>query len=467
MKILMTGATGLLGNELGRALVKEGHEITIVTREAEKAPALLSYPCKILEWKTMGGEDDLSSIEAFFHLAGAGIADKRWTTKRKKELRDSRIKTAKEIVSALKISKAQISLVLTSSAVGIYGDRGEESLTEEATPSKDFIGKLCQDWENATKDAFPEARWVAIRTAAVLSEKGGFLGEIAPIFQSVGASTLGLGDQFVTWIHEKDWVKLVCWVAKNKNVSGPINAAAPHPLRNSAWTSELAKALHVYRALPVPAFVLKTAFGELGELLMASQRVFPKKALDAGFKFEFSTVGEALKNIYGELQPGELRLKKEQWIPKKRKEAFAYFCDEKNLESLTPDFLKFRVLGKSTQEIKEGTTIDYQLNVHGLPMKWRTLIKEWTPGEQFIDTQISGPYKSWVHTHSFEDLKEGTLICDKVIYRMPLGWLGRTVSRPFVERDVKNIFKFRAQVLAKLYRWPFHSTPANSKSRDS
>lgn len=296
MRFLLTGATGFLGGELGRALIRHGHEVVAVVRAKRSAPKL-PFASETVEWGALN-VPALGRINGLIHLAGENIAAKRWSDERKRALRDSRIKTAREVVAALKKRTAPIELVITASASGIYGDRGTEVLDESAKPSSDFIGELCQDWENATKDAFPSARWLALRTTLVLAKNQGYLAKVEPMFRRWGASRLGSGDQLVSWIHLRDWLDLVLELVQNNSISGPINMAAPESVTNFEWTVHLQAALATFRGLPVPPFALKIAFGELASLLLASQRVVPERATNAGFEFTFPTVSSALSDIY-------------------------------------------------------------------------------------------------------------------------------------------------------------------------
>ncbi len=192
MKILFSGGTGLLGSELGQALAKNGHQLLVLTRDKEKAASRKLFPCEFLNWDQLpSAKDLLSDVNALIHLAGEGIADQRWTGGRKQVLYDSRIKTALAAVHALQTSEAPIDTVITASATGIYGDRGDEVLTENSATGNDFASKLCLDWEAATRGAFTNSRWVALRTAPVLSPNGGFLGRVLPIF-AILALEIGL-----------------------------------------------------------------------------------------------------------------------------------------------------------------------------------------------------------------------------------------------------------------------------------
>jgi len=295
MKILITGGTGLLGSVLSEALIKKGHELILLTRDRTSAGRHVKFPCELLQWDA--DSPALKTVEVFIHLAGENIAEGRWTPKRKKALRDSRILTAESAISKLKRANAKINLVITSSAMGIYGDCGDEELTEGSSPAEDFIGRLCQDWEAATRTAFPESRWCALRTSPVLSNSGGYLEKVIPIFKTMGGSNLGDGKQFMSWIHQDDWLRLAVEVVEDENLHGPINLTSPHPLRNSAWTRALIDALHTFRNFPVPRFALKVAFGELAELMMASQRVIPQKALNRNFQFHYPDAKSAFTNL--------------------------------------------------------------------------------------------------------------------------------------------------------------------------
>lgn len=286
MKIVMTGGTGLLGSKLKAELEKRGHDVIACGHEM----------------KGIENQPGFNETEVLFHLAGAGIADKRWTPSRKKVLRSSRIGSAHLIEKKLKEANAPIKTVITSSGIGIYGDRGDETLTERSLPGRDFLSRLCVDWEAATKDAFPQARWVALRTAPVLSRRGGYLSQILPIFTKVGASSIGDGRQFFSWIHEVDWIALALFCFENKEVRGPINATSAKPLRNSMWTKILSEQFRLFRNLPIPHLALRLAYGQLADALVSSQRALPAKALEYGFQFQFPDAEKALSDLAGDLK---------------------------------------------------------------------------------------------------------------------------------------------------------------------
>ncbi|RYZ48440.1 MAG: DUF1731 domain-containing protein, partial [Proteobacteria bacterium] len=206
--------------------------------------------------------------------------------------------------------------------------------------------------------------------------------------------------------------------------------------------------------IKVPAVVLKTALGEFSHLALDSQRVEAKRLKELGYNYLYPDLESALKEALNLVEKnGSVhachRLEAAQFIDRPRTEVFAFFCDPHNLEKITPPLLSFKISAMSTKDIAEGSVIDYKLKVHGVPMKWKTLIKDWVPNEVFVDNQEKGPYSIWHHTHRFYDVKGGTLMTDRVLYRLPMGALGDSVALPLVKGDVQKIFGYRKEVIRK------------------
>jgi ligand-binding SRPBCC domain-containing protein len=286
-----------------------------------------------------------------------------------------------------------------------------------------------------------------MRVGVVLAAMGGALDQMLPLFRAGVGGKLGSGRQWMSWIHLQDLVSLVVHAIQTPSLSGPINAVAPHPLRNADFSKALARAVGKSALLPAPGFALKLALGEMSQMILGGQRVRPAQALESGFVFQFPTLEDAL----GDLAPGDEVFESLQWIPKKVEEVFPFFSEAKNLETLTPELLQFKIVAQSTPEIQEGTLIDYQLKVHGIPMHWRTRIEEWKPGVQFVDTQLKGPYSRWHHNHRFESLQGGTLLSDRVLYRLPGGGMGSLMAGSKVRSDVRQIFEYRREKIEKLF----------------
>lgn len=457
MKVLLTGATGLIGKEIGKKLVEEGCQLVVITRDRTRTIAELPYPATIFEWKETDGNfpiESLKDVEGVINLAGESIANARWTTKQKKTIYESRIITTKKIVDAInKMPKSEMKVhtFISASAIGIYGESYIADIKEESILGNDYLASVCKDWEAATKDLNPSIRVVHPRIGIVLSRHGGALEKMLPLFTHYLGGKLGHGNQWMSWIHITDMVRLLSFALTHSLMSGPINSVAPSPEKNKDFTKKLAVALDKWAILPAPALALKLALGEMSAIVLGGQHVSSKKAESYGFVFKYPTLESALEEICEPLKDGTNEIFTEQWVPKTPEQLFPFFSDEKNLEKLTPAFLNFKVLNKSTPSIGKDTLINYRLSLHGIPLKWQTHIEQWTPGKSFVDNQIKGPYAKWHHLHEFIPYAGGTLMRDRVHYRVPLGILGSLVSGYKVKGDVNKIFSHRRKVISNLF----------------
>lgn len=252
----------------------------------------------------------------------------------------------------------------------------------------------------------------------------------------------------MSWIHLDDVVGLFLFALEQEGVCGVWNATAPAPVTNSEFSRILGSVLGRPVLFPVPEWGLRLAVGEMARVVLASQRVLPRAAEAAGYRFSYPELPGALTNL---CESSERILEREQWVPRTPDEVFPFFGDAHNLEELTPGFLRFRIEKVSTPEVGAGTLIDYRLRLHGVPVRWRTLIESWQPQESFVDTQIRGPYRLWHHTHEFEPWQGGTILRDRVRYQLPLGALGDLAAGWLVERDVATIFDYRREQIARRF----------------
>ncbi len=453
MKILITGATGLIGRALVRHLLAAGHELTAVSRDVTRARRLLPARCACTQWPPAGQVDPglVGGADALVHLAGEGIADKRWSAVRKHAIRDSRVETTSALVRAIAAlpESERPHLFVSASAIGYYGDRGDERLDERSAAGSGFLADVCGAWEHeAFKADTLGVRTVAMRTGIVLARHGGALGKMLLPFRLGLGGRVGSGRQWMSWIHLDDLVALYALALENAAASGPINAVAPHPLTNTLFTAALARTLRRPAYLPIPAFALRLALGEMSTVLLASARVAPATAQQLGFEFRYPEVRGAFADICEDFSNELLH---EQWLPQPPEELFQFFSDPYNLEKLTPPFLRFHVLNATTAPLQAGTEINYRLYLHGLPMRWQSRIDEWTPNRRFIDRQIRGPYKLWVHTHEFEPFQSGTIVRDHVRYHLPGGALGELLGGAVVRRDLEKIFAYRRSRMDELF----------------
>jgi len=273
-----------------------------------------------------------------------------------------------------------------------------------------------------------------------------------PPFRLGLGGPLGSGRQWMSWIHVDDLVELFLFAANNGRMRGTYDGVAPIPVRNEEFSVELGRALGRGVHLRVPAMPLKLLLGEMGRVALEGQRVLPEASLSAGFRFTYRTLESALENLLSdERSAGSEKLKREQFIGLPVTKVFSFFSAAENLEAITPPTLKFRVLGKSTAEVGEGTLINYRLRVHGIPLRWQSRIECWQPGRVFVDRQIAGPYRHWYHRHLFRAVEGGTMMTDEVEYRLPFGRLGQWLFGAFVRSDLKRIFDFRARKIEEIF----------------
>jgi uncharacterized protein (TIGR01777 family) len=297
MEVILTGGTGLIGSELTRRLVREGHRVTSLVRTAKSSS---NAATRFVRWDVERGqienEPQLEAHDAVIHLAGESVADGRWTNKKKQRIRDSRVKGTRLLVEALARLHQPPRVLLSASAIGFYGvDRGDEILTEENPPGQDFLAGVCREWEGEALRAKDFGVRVALlRTGIVLSEKGGALAKMLPIFKSGIGGKLGSGRQFMSWISLTDEVGAICFALENETMRGAINLVAPHPVRNAEFTEIIKHVLGRPAFLRVPRFALHLALGEMAETALASLRVRPAKLEAAGYRFEFAELEAAL-----------------------------------------------------------------------------------------------------------------------------------------------------------------------------
>ena len=294
MTITMTGATGFLGQAAIKTLLSQGHTIRALGR---RRSASLPAPVAFWPWDATSDPppESLAGADAVIHLAGESVAQ-RWTPEAKARIRDSRVEGTRHLVQAFS-AEPRPQVLVCASATGIYGSRGEEVLTESSSPGSDFLSRLAIQWENAAALAEPlGVRVVQLRFGLVLG-RGGALAKMLPPFRFGAGGRLGSGRQWMSWVHIQDAVRLILFAIENAALRGPVNAVTPHPVTNAEFTRQLAAALHRPAIFPAPAFALKLLFGEMAELLLASQRVLPQVVQTAGFHFDYPELGRALAGI--------------------------------------------------------------------------------------------------------------------------------------------------------------------------
>lgn len=301
MKVFMTGGTGFVGTTLARELTAKGHAVTVLMRKGESGLRLPPGASPLEGDPTVRGawQERVPGHEVFINLAGASIFT-RWTDEAKRIIRESRILTTRHLVEALAPRKGKETHLFSTSGAGYYGYHGDEELTEDSPRGTDFLALLSRDWESEALRAKDHgARVVLMRFGIVMGQSGGMLGEVVPVFRLYLGADLGSGSQWLSWIHEMDLARIFLFlIEENRALEGPVNCTAPEPVRNREFTKTLGGALGVPTFLPpVPGFVLRLMKGEFGSVILRGQRVLPRKLLQAGFRFRYPTLQEALTDI--------------------------------------------------------------------------------------------------------------------------------------------------------------------------
>jgi len=300
MRILITGGTGLIGRALAKDLADRGHDVIVLSRNPEKA-AGLPDKVRLGNWdaRTAGGWGSLvDGAGAIVNLAGENIAAGRWTIRRKRRIRMSRLNAGKAVVQAVEAAAHKPNLVIQASGVGFYGDRADQEVTEETPSGNDFLAQVAVEWERSTSSLDELGiRWVSIRTGVVLSSKGGALERMILPIGPFYASRFGSGRQWLPWIHIADEVGAIRFLIENETAQRPFNLCAPNPATNAMFCRLLAEELGRLVPIPIPALLLRIFLGEMATALLYGQKAIPQRILQMGFSFRFPHAGAALQDL--------------------------------------------------------------------------------------------------------------------------------------------------------------------------
>ena len=298
MKVLITGSTGLLGTELQRSFTEKGYDLLLASRKEPKDE-------HHIQWSIEDGftdPDKLEGVDVVVHLAGENVSGLRWTDEKKKAIRDSRVLGTRNVVDAISKLKNKPKVFVASSAIGFYGERGEEEVTESSAAGDNFLAGVCKEWEAESRRAEDAGiRTVLLRTGIVLSKDGGALATMLTPFKLGVGGVVGSGKQWMSWISLEDEIAVINYVIENENIRGAVNAVSPNPVTNHDFTKTLGEVLYRPTFLPLPEFAVSMIFGEMGDaLLLASTKVMPKRLEDAGFEFKYPNLKEAIEKAVSE-----------------------------------------------------------------------------------------------------------------------------------------------------------------------
>lgn len=293
-KILVTGGSGFIGQHLIPRLLANGWQVEVLSRDADKAAGVLPQDVRIIESLTEASEPG-----AIINLAGENLAGGRWTQTRKTEMRQSRLRITRSLIDFIAACQQQPRVLISGSAVGVYGARSDEILTEQEEPGDEFQAHLCLDWEKEAWRAKQEhgVRVCLIRTGIVLDANQGALSQMKTPFKLGLGGHMGTGEQYMSWIHRHDEINAILFLLDNSHCQGPYNLTAPEPATNRQFTDQLAKVLHRPSFVWIPGPILKLMLGEMAHLLLTGQRVIPERLHQAGFQFEFTQLEAALSDL--------------------------------------------------------------------------------------------------------------------------------------------------------------------------
>ena len=296
MKILITGASGLIGRRLTETLLSQSHQVTALTRAPERAAKLLGPQVQL--WNTLADKTSLDGFDAVINLAGEPIADKRWTKDQKQKLCDSRWQLTEKLAALINASTNPPSVFISGSAVGYYGDQGQAVVAEDEPPNKQFTWQLCARWEALALAAESErTRVCLLRTGVVLSQKGGALSKMVLPFRAGLGGPFGDGQQYMPWIHIDDMVNAILFLLNHETLNGAFNLVSPYPVRNDQFSALLGEILHRPSFMRVPAGVVRLLMGESAILVLGGQRAIPQRLEDAGFEFRYTELKPALEDV--------------------------------------------------------------------------------------------------------------------------------------------------------------------------
>ena len=463
MRVLVTGATGFIGRALVPRLQRNGHSVVVWARSDARALALLGADVDVVS--VAAGQEALvtalSKCDAVINLAGEPLLGARWTEMRRAVLRASRVDLTEQLVAAIDAASPRPRVLVSMSAVGYYGDRGDESLTESASPRDDFLSRLCQDWERAAQAASASgARVVVVRTGVVLGRAGGAIARLLPPFRLGAGGPIGSGRQYFPWIHLHDLVTLFVTAVEDERYRGAVNGVAPEQATSRTFARAFGRALHRPAILPTPPLALRAIFGEAAVVMLASQRIEPQAAQRNGFTWSFPSLDAALRDIAGgvpvdiaplssappETPGAKFVLRTTTVVNAPIGETFAFFSKAGNLGLITPSAMDFRIEGR-VPPMAEGAIITYRVRVGPLPIRWRTRVVSWDPDRSFADVQESGPYRVWRHEHAFAAQGGRTVMEDRVYYTPRAGFIAGLINRLIVAPRLRDIFRYRADII--------------------
>ena len=457
MRVLVTGATGLIGRHVCKQLLHAGHQLTVITRSKKKYDEIVGLPACILEHDLTKGllrsSPILESIEVILHLAGENVARSRWSKAFKQKLYDSRVKTTQHLLdSFIHLKQKKLSLIISASGIGIY-DSSDKKCDEQTPTYKNssFFSHLCHSWEKCVDEKGHQlsSRVIKVRLGPVLARQGGMLAQMEPYARAGILGRMPGKDFWISWIHIEDVIRGLMFCIDNNKINSVVNFTSPEPCLYSNFVHALNQTFKKRDFLPPPKFLLSTLHGEMIDVLTKSHQILPKKLIDQGFSFDFPKVDMAFANLYTDfLLP--LRYEGSQWISKDKSAVFDFFSSPKNLEKITLPQFRFQLIEPYPSRIEKNVEMDYKIHIYGLNIKTKTKIVAYKPPDLFVDEEVRGLFHKWRHLHKFQSLAGGTLIEDCINYQLP--YRLNLLAHRIATNRIKEMFDYRRKMISRLLK---------------
>ena len=446
--ILITGATGNIGQNLVLHLLKNKYQVSIVSRDLKKAKHKLPLPINIVECdlsKSKINSSKLKGVDCVINLAKESLVNKALTKSRQREILDKSEAICKNLVASFDYEVHFIHISGTS----CYKE-SQFPLTENSPLSDNFFGNLARK----TEKPFENYKSTILRLPFVISESMPIIKTLSYLYRFMLAPKI-LSSNLISWVHAEDINKSICNIIESSDHRDLINIVA-----GSTSLKELhavfSRLTNRINPLFVPAFVLKKLLKVKSKMILANTEVH---SIHSQFlNLTYTRIEECLEYTLSNTQTPTLssplfhyEFKTFQFVPRPIDKVFDFFKEAKNLEEITPDKLNFRIIAQSSENIEEGSRFEYKLKLNGLEFHWTTYIENWNPPLKFTDYQSKGPYQVWYHTHSFFEVDGGTLMIDDVKYRLPFGMLGDIFGLWYVSKNIKEIFEYRYKYIKGIF----------------
>jgi len=478
MRVFITGATGLVGRALTLRLRRDGHTVVAWSRSAQRVAQRLGGEAQAAS----GGPDEMreaiDGCDAVVTLAGEPILPGRWTARKKTAMRRSRVDLNQTVVAAILETTNRPKVIVAGSAVGFYGDTKDTVVSEDDGPGEGYLANLNQAWEAVFEPAAKAGiRVVWGRTGIVLAPDGGALESLLPVTRIGLSGPMGSGRQGVPWIHIDDHVEALMLALLSPQAHGPINLVGPTSTPQRNFAKAIGRAVHRPAFAPAPSFAMRLLLGEAASALLDGQFVQPDRLQRLGFVHRFQQLDESLSDI---LSTQRIHLKRlhstpdvdhgasylnrarptheltsSRVVPCPPAEVWAFFSDARNLANLSP-MNAGMTMGEAPLSVTTGSRFSHQLTLGPITLPWEGEIIACEQEQRFIDVQHRGPFRTWWHAHGFEatslpDGSIGTRITDRVLFRSPLGLIGRAITWAYVGPQLLSLFAYRDLALRRRF----------------